>query len=182
MSYPGNVKLYHERFLGCWVHKEVWIIITPDLDMYAEKLTTVGNRSVADVKFRPSTGATPLGMIEGAQLYAFSASPTIDTRRRWVVEARIMAGTERARLRLPAVTIADLPPVVAELSGPIPGRLPVDDEGTPIDGAPIAAAGGPLVELPVAESASAGGAGTIAVAEPGVGGDGLAQLREALEP
>ena len=196
IAYPADPDLYHEHFLGCWIEKDTWMVVTPDHVMCAEKLAVKGNRAVKDVKFGVSIGVAPLGLKAGAQLYTFADSPDVETRRRWIREARVAAGLERSRRGLPPLTLADMPPVVPELCGPVVGMLPTDGgvgagvgsgaaapitTGTAI--AALAAAAGTAQAAGSAIGAPAA-APAAALGPPGAtaGDDGVDQLRAALEP
>ncbi len=60
--------MYHERYLAHIVDGNIWMVVTPDEDMFAACLDAVRNRDVADVKFKATPDAVPLGMPAAAQV------------------------------------------------------------------------------------------------------------------
>lgn len=88
--------LWHARLLLAVVRDATWVILTPDLDMYAEELSSA-NLDIYGIRVGRADGALPLSL-RGMPLYAFDPGdlPSGAELREWISEGRGLAQLEGA--------------------------------------------------------------------------------------
>ncbi|CAK0832385.1 unnamed protein product, partial [Prorocentrum cordatum] len=147
--------LYHERILLAWVVDSLFIVITPDFDVYIEQIDA-SNPDLEALRVSDHAGSIPFGLT-GAQLYRFRARPAgADLVVNLMAEGRHHARVERAARGLAP------PPGQDDIIGPggnAPAVVPI-----PLPVPPPVAPGVPAV--PMAPRV-AGAAGAWVFDEPG---------------
>eukprot|EP00434_Breviolum_minutum_P014623 symbB.v1.2.012892.t1/scaffold898.1/size154235/12 len=61
-------RLYHERLVAEWIREELYVVVTPDRDVYAEDLS-ISNPDIRTLKMKPSDRGLPAGVAAG-EVYA----------------------------------------------------------------------------------------------------------------
>ena len=79
---------------------EVYVILTPDLDIYCEDYSGA-SPDIAQIRDRPAGGGAPL-RIRTAQIYSFAVRPNVGETAQLVAEGNAEARRERMRRGLPA--------------------------------------------------------------------------------
>ncbi|CAK0796211.1 unnamed protein product, partial [Prorocentrum cordatum] len=146
--------LYHERILLAWVVDSLFIVITPDFDVYIEQIDA-SNPDLEALRVSDHAGSIPFGLT-GAQLYRFRARPAGADLVNLMAEGRHHARVERAARGLAP------PPGQDDIIGPggnAPAVVPI-----PLPVPPPVAPGVPAV--PMAPRV-AGAAGAWVFDEPG---------------
>ena len=64
----GGPRLYHERLVAEWIREELYVVVTPDRDIYAEDLS-ISNPDIRTLKMKPSDRGLPAGVAAG-EVYA----------------------------------------------------------------------------------------------------------------
>lgn len=64
----GGPRLYHERLVVEWIREELYVVVTPDRDVYAEDLS-ISNPDIRTLKMKPSDRGLPAGVAAG-EVYA----------------------------------------------------------------------------------------------------------------
>lgn len=92
---PGIVD-WHVRLLLAHVGGDLWVVMSPDLGVFVEKLSLT-NQDLAAVRFREGPDSTPLGVAE-EDIYGFDAYPSAAELKQLFFEGEAMASAERSRL------------------------------------------------------------------------------------
>ncbi|CAK0818286.1 unnamed protein product, partial [Prorocentrum cordatum] len=177
--------LYHERILLAWVVDSLFIVITPDFDVYIEQIDA-SNPDLEALRVSDHAGSIPFGLT-GAQLYRFRARPAGADLVNLMAEGRHHARVERAARGLAP------PPGQDDIIGPggnapavVPIPLPVPPPVAPgVPAVPMA----PRVEFALpANALDVGGRTFVSVNGKAVSGtrvaagtdlDGWARQRQA---
>ncbi|CAE7255770.1 hmgA [Symbiodinium natans] len=115
----------HARLVGAHIQNDLFVIITPDYDVYEEQLSNLNPDFTAFHYGGPGLGAAVPAGLNRAHVYAFGAMSAIDYQR-LMNQARLYAAGIRAGLGLPPV-----PNVAPAVPAPAPGApavpaLPAD--------------------------------------------------------
>ena len=68
---PGE--LWHERLILSWVVASLYVVLTPDYDMFIEQLD-VANADLSGLRFGAPGGGLPVGLA-GGRVYRFAVAP-----------------------------------------------------------------------------------------------------------
>ena len=109
--------LFHARLILAWVFNEMYIICSPDADVYLEDYNDAND--VAQVVVRGPGRAVPYGM-GAAQLHDFNPPPSAAQVAMLLVAGQREADSERANL--------GLPPFHGGVAGGAGGGPPAADE------------------------------------------------------
>ena len=104
IRYNVPEELWHVRLLLSHVHQGLWVILTPDGDLYMEELSE-GNRDILGWRAFDPNGPAPYGIAPN-QMYGFRNYPDAAAVQRLRDEGARHAQEERARLGLPAAAVA----------------------------------------------------------------------------
>lgn len=152
--YSGDV-VWHTRYLLACVDKDVWIVVTPDGDIYSEEVSH-GNSDWDGWRVWRPGGGIPFG-VDPNLIYNFNPPPSEAALQALIAEGENHAAQERARLGL----------VVAP---------PVANSGGQVVAAGAPAGGGLGGAAAPAGAAAAGGIAPLVPAVGGVAAGGIANL------
>ena len=158
VHYDVTETLWHARLLLSHVHQSLWVIVTPDGDLYLEDL---GGPDITAWRNYEPHGPTPFG-INAHEIYPFRNLPGDAARNQLMIEGERHAAAERIHLGLPHPPpggSAAVAPVAAAAAPANPGG---------------GAVGGAALVAPLAGAAAVGARPNIA------GGGGAAALAAAL--
>lgn len=154
--------VWHCRLLLALVHQNLWIILTPDGDIYAEEVSD-GNTDWSAWRVWPLGGGLPFG-VDPNLIHDFNPMPAGAVLQQLFAEGAHHAHQEQVRLGVGAAAAAAGAPAAA------PAAL--------VPAAAGGGAGGPAGALP--NLAGGGGGGAAAPAPVAGGGGGHAALAAAL--
>lgn len=118
--YEGNT-FWHTRYLLACVERSLWIIITPDGDIYAQEVSSA-NGDWEAWRSWPLGGGIPVG-VDGNRIYRFNPEPDAGTLQQLLQEGDQHAQQERVRLGLgvpapgAAAPVAPAAPAPAAVGG-----------------------------------------------------------------
>ena len=92
----------HARLVGARVQNDIFVIITPDHDVYEEQLSNMNPDYVSFHYGGPGLGAAIPAGVNANHVYTFGAMSAIDYQR-LMNQARLYAAGLRAGLELPPV-------------------------------------------------------------------------------
>ena len=134
---------WHERLLLYRARGSIWVLATPDYDIYEEEIGS-HNADFVAVRYPKPGGGLPPGVQQGT-VYGFDA-PSDDDKKQLIVEGTEMGRAERERLGLPlddapaaAAAGGNPAPVVALTGAALPARVSaaglwiLDEPGTACD-------------------------------------------------
>lgn len=130
---------YHERLIGGHVERDEYLVVTPDMDMYAEQLSG-NNPDLFALRMGGAGGLLPFG-IQAGDVYGFGAI-TAAERAAILLEAGRLCAIEKGQRGLVAAPGAALVPVAAAAVH-VPAALPpAPAQAAPAAGAVAAGIGG----------------------------------------
>jgi hypothetical protein len=161
---------WHARLLLALVDGSVWVVLTPDADIYTEDISHMNNNLSGWRPYARAVGP-PFGIPPG-DIYDFNPAPDVVAMAALLGEGSVHATAERARLGLALVPAAvpfgppPLPPP-ASAPGPVMGPLAIAGGSA---AAPLAAPAG----IVFGGGGLAGGGGLSALAASIAAGSGAA--------
>ena len=156
IKYNVAEQLWHVRLLLSHVHQGLWVILTPDGDLYMEELSE-GNRDIIGWRVFDPNGSAPYGIAPN-QIYGFRNYPDAAAVQRLQDEGARHAHIERGRLGVPVAAAAG---VGAGIPGPAGGAAP----GVPnLAGQAAVAVGGAGPNAGAGPCAAGGGGGNAGLA------------------
>jgi hypothetical protein len=153
---------WHERLLLDQVQGSLWIVCSPDFELFAEQLEA-SNPDLEGIRMQTIPGQVPLG-IDAADVYGFRAMSAAEVDQ-LVVEGEALAIAERIALGVPPVAVGGGLPIVPVNAAVVPVPAAV----APGAGAIVPAGGAAALAPPVLAPALpriAGAAGTWVLDEP----------------
>lgn len=149
VDYGEQPPVVHCRLLGAQVHQDLWVIITPDLDVYEELLSSANSDCVAFHGGQGGLNSPIPAHLNAANVYGFRPM-TANEYQRVMNEARVYAAQLRAQMGLPPPGLPPPPPVGAQGAAAVGAQsdplvwIAVENDHGKIAGEVLCAEGVPL--------------------------------------
>ena len=120
LDYGEVPQVVHTRLVAAHVQDDLYVIVTPDFDLYEEQLSALKPDVVSCHYGGPGLGAVPPAGVDPARVYGFQALTAIEYQR-LMHQGKMYANGLRAGLGLPPV---GAPPVPAAAAAAAPQAAP----------------------------------------------------------